>query len=58
MHNLKNKFNKLPKDKCIIPVLKSPSESLNLSTLKYGLHQIFVDKSKHIKRIATAKMES
>ena len=49
MHNLKIKFIKLPKDKYNIPVLNLSSASLDLSLLKYGLHQSFVDKHKYVK---------
>ena len=34
------------------------SESLDLSSLKYGLHQSFVDKNKYVKRNVAAEMES
>ena len=49
LHNLKIKFNKLPRDKYSIPVL-------NLSSLKCGLHQSFVDKKKYVKRNVTVEM--
>ena len=58
MHNLKIKFNKLPKDKYNIPVLNLSSASLDLSLLKYGLHQSFVDKHKYVKRNVALEMES
>ena len=58
IHNLKIKFNKLPKDKYNIPVLNLSSESLDLSSLKYGLHQSFVDENKYVKRNVAAEMES
>ena len=58
INNLKIKFNKLPKDKYDIPVLNLSSESLNLSSLKYGLHQSFVDENKYVKRNVAAEMES
>ena len=58
LHNLKIKFNKLPKEKYNIPVLNLSSESLDLSSLKYGLHQSFVDKSKYVKQNVAVEMES
>ena len=58
LHHLKIKFNKLPKDKYNIPVLNLSSESLDLSSLKYGLHQSFVDKNKYVKRNVAVGMES
>ena len=58
VHNLKTKFNKLPKDKYNIPVLNLSSESLDLSSLKHGLHQSFIHKSKYVKRNFAVKMES
>ena len=58
MRNLKIKFNKLPKDKYNIPVLNLSSASLDLSLLKYGLHQSFVDKHKYVKRNVAVEMES
>ena len=58
LHNLKIKFNKLLKVKYNIPVLNLPSVSLNLSSLKYGLHQSFVDKHKHVKQNVAVEMES
>ena len=58
MHNLKIKVNKLPKDKYNIPVLNLSSASLDLSLLKYGLHQSFVDKHKYVKRNVAVEMES
>ena len=58
MHNLKIKVNKLPKDKYNIPVLNLSSASLDLSLLKYGLHQSFVDKHKYVKRNVALEMES
>ena len=58
MHNLKIKFNKLPEDKYNIPVLNLSSASLDLSLLKYGLHQSFTDKHKHVKRNVAVEMES
>ena len=58
LHNLKIKFNKLPKDKYNIPVLNLSSESLDLSLLKYGLNQSFVDKNNYVKRNVTVEMES
>ena len=39
LHNLKIMFNKSPKDKYNITVLNLSSGSLDLSPLKYGLHQ-------------------
>ena len=50
LHHLKIKFNKLPKDKYNIPVLNLSLKSLDLSSLKYGLHQSFVCKNKYVKR--------
>ena len=58
LHNLKIKLNKLPKNKYNILVLNLPSESLHLSSLKYGLQKSFVDKSKHAKRNVAVEMES
>ena len=58
IHNLKIKFNKLPKDKYNIPVLNLSSELVDLSSLKYGLHQSFVDKNKYVKRNVAVEMES
>ena len=58
LHNLKIMFNKLPKDKYNIPVLSLSSASLDLSSLKYGLHQSFVDKHKYVKRNVAVEMES
>ena len=58
MHNLKIKVNKLPKDKYNIPVLNLSSASLDLSSLKYGLHQSFVDKRKYVKPNVAVDMES
>ena len=58
MHNLKIKVNKLPKEKYNIPVLNLSSASLDLSLLKYGLHQSFVDKHKYVKRNVAVEMES
>ena len=34
------------------------SESLDLSSLKYGLHQSFVDKNKYVKRNVAVEMKS
>ena len=47
------KFNKLSKDKYKVPVLNLSIESLDLSSLKYGLHQSFVEKHKYVKRNVT-----
>ena len=58
MHNLKIKFNKLPKDKYNIPVLNLSSATLDLSLLKYGLHQSFVDKYKYVEQNVAVEMES
>ena len=58
MHNLKIKVNKLPKDKYNIPVLNLSPASLDLSLLKYGLHQSSVDKHKYVKRNIAVEMES
>ena len=58
LHYLKIKFNKLRKDKYNIPLLNLSSESLDLSLLKYGLHQSFVDKNKYVKRNVAVEMES
>ena len=58
LHNLKIKFNTLPKDKYNIPVLNLSSAFLDLSSLKYGLHQSFVDKHKYVKRNVALEMES
>ena len=58
MRHLKIKFNKLPKEKYKIAVLNLLSASLDLSLLKYGLHQSFVDKYKYVKRNDAVEMES
>ena len=58
LHNLKIKFNELPKDKYNITVLNLSSASLDSSSLKYGLHQSFADKHKCVKRNAAVEMES
>ena len=58
LRNLKIKLNKLPKNKYNILVLNLSSESLHLSSLKYGLQKSFVDKSKHVKRNVAVEMES
>ena len=52
------RFFKLPKDKYNIPVLNLSSVSLDLSLLKYGLHQSFVDKHKYVKRNVAVEKES
>ena len=49
LHYLKIKFHKLPKDKYNIPVLNFSSDSLDLPSLKYGLHNSFVEKNKYVK---------
>ena len=58
LFSLKIKFNKLTKDKYNIPALNLSSASLDLSSLKYGLHQSFVDKRKYVKPNVAVDMES
>ena len=38
------------KDNCNIPFVNLSSHDLDVSGLKYGLHQSFTDKNRHIKR--------
>ena len=57
LHNLMIKFNKLSKDKYKVPVLNLSLESLDLSSLKYGLHQSFVEKNKYAKRNVAVEMK-
>ena len=41
-----------------IPVINLPSHELDVSGLKYGLHQIFTDKNKYIKRNLAVQFEA
>ena len=41
-----------------IPVVSLSSHELDVSGLKYGLHQSFTDKNKHIKRNIAVELEA